>query len=52
MATEKTRLTFVADEDLEKRIDDFRFNHRVKNRSEAIRLLIEKGLKESEVKSK
>lgn len=51
MATVRIRLTFVAEKDLEKRIDDFRFNNRVKNRSEAIRLLIEKGFKEYEKES-
>ena len=51
MVTEKSRLIFVADEDLEKRIDDFRFNNRVRNRSEAIRQLIEKGLKQYEKES-
>ena len=48
MPTEMPKITFIADEDLEKRIDDFRFNNRVKNRSEAIRQLIEKVLQQYE----
>ena len=52
MPTEMPKITFIADEDLEKRIDDFRFNNRVKNRSEAIRQLIEKGLRQYEKEKK
>ena len=45
MPTETPKITFVVDEELIERIDDFRFENRVKNRSEAIRQLIEEGLK-------
>jgi hypothetical protein len=47
-------LTFAADEELLKRISDFRFENRIETRSEAIRLLVEKGLKswEKSVKKK
>jgi len=45
MPSEKPHIVFVADEDLLKRIEDFRFDNRISSRSEAIRLLIEAGLK-------
>lgn len=38
--------------DLLKRIDDFRFDNRINSRSEAIRKLIESGLKKSKPKKK
>ena len=44
MPTEKPKIIFVADEDLFARIDDFRFENRFENRSEAIRRLIKNGL--------
>lgn len=47
MPTEKPILNFVVDEDLLKRIDDYRFENRINSRSEAIRRLIEEGLKKS-----
>jgi metal-responsive CopG/Arc/MetJ family transcriptional regulator len=52
MPTKKPILTFVVDEELLKRINDFRFDNRIEVRSEAIRMLIEKGLKEYEKKKK
>ena len=48
MPTEKPILTFAADKELLERINDFRFENRIETRSEAIRLLVEKGLKEFE----
>jgi len=48
MPTEKPILTFAVDQELLERINDFRFDNRIENRSEAIRLLVEKGLKEYE----
>ena len=52
MPTEKPILTFAADSELLKRINDFRFENRIETRSEAIRMLVEKGLKEYEKKAK
>ena len=48
MSTEKPIINFVADGELLKRIDDFRFDNRINSRSEAIRRLIEEGLKSSD----
>jgi metal-responsive CopG/Arc/MetJ family transcriptional regulator len=48
MPTEKPILNFAIDHELLKRIDDFRFDNRINTRSEAIRRLIEEGLKASE----
>jgi metal-responsive CopG/Arc/MetJ family transcriptional regulator len=45
MPSEKPHIVFVADEDLLKRIEDFRFDNRISSRSEAIRILLEAGLK-------
>lgn len=52
MPTEKPILNFVVDEDLLKRIDDFRFENRINSRSEAIRRLIEEALSKYEKKPK
>jgi len=48
MPTQKPILTFAADEELLKRINDFRFENRIESKSEAIRLLVEEGLKKWE----
>lgn len=48
MPTNKPILTFAADKKLLERINDFRFENRIETRSEAIRMLVEKGLKEYE----
>jgi metal-responsive CopG/Arc/MetJ family transcriptional regulator len=48
MGTKKTVLNFAADEKLMKRINNFRFGNRIETRSEALRILIEKGLKKYE----
>jgi metal-responsive CopG/Arc/MetJ family transcriptional regulator len=45
MPTEKPIINFAVDEDFLRRIDDFRFDNRINTRSEAIRRLIEEGLK-------
>jgi metal-responsive CopG/Arc/MetJ family transcriptional regulator len=45
MPTEKPKILFVADEDLIEKIEDFRYENRIPTRSEAIRKLIENGLK-------
>lgn len=50
MPTEKPRIIFVLEEELLKRIDDFRFDSRISTRSEAIRRLIEESLKKYETK--
>jgi metal-responsive CopG/Arc/MetJ family transcriptional regulator len=52
MPTQKPILTFAADEELLERISDFRFENRIETRSEAIRMLVEKGLKEYKKKPK
>ncbi len=48
MPTNKPILTFAADEELMKRISDFRFENRIETKSEAIRMLVEEGLKHLE----
>ena len=52
MPTEKPTITFIADEDLIERINDFRFTKRIKNQSEAIRQLLRKALDLYEEKPK
>ena len=39
-----TQVLLTVSNDLLKQIEDFQFSNRIKNRSEAIRILIEKGL--------
>ncbi len=51
MPTEKPTVTFVADENLIRRINDYRFTERIENKSEAIRRLLEKALDLYEKKS-
>jgi len=48
MPTEKPKIIFVADEDLIKRLDDYRFGNRIKTQSEAIRRLLDAGLEQWE----
>ena len=50
MPTEKPILTFAVDDELMERINDFRFENRIETRSEAIRILVEKGLTDYERK--
>ena len=45
MPTKKDILCFPADADLLKRIDDYRYENRIPSRSEAMRRLIEEGLR-------
>jgi len=45
MPSEKPHIVFVVDDDLFERIEDYRFENRIANRSEAIRQLVEAGLK-------
>ncbi len=52
MPSEKPKILFVLPEDLLRRIDDFRFDNRINSRAEAVRQLIEEGLKKSEKKPK
>jgi len=52
MPTKKPILNFAADEELLKRISDFRFENRIETRSEAIRILVEEGLKRLKGKRK
>lgn len=48
MPTEKPRYTVIVDDELLKRIDDFRFEHRYPSRSAATLELIRLGLEELE----
>jgi hypothetical protein len=45
MPTDKPKIILVMENDLITRIDDYRFENRINSRSEAIRRLIEEGLK-------
>jgi len=47
MPSNKPKILFVMEDDLLKRIDDFRFDNRISSRSTAVRQLIEAGLKVS-----
>jgi metal-responsive CopG/Arc/MetJ family transcriptional regulator len=51
MERKSPAISITLPEELLKRIDDFRFDNRFNNRSEAIRHLIEKALKEFEKKA-
>ena len=46
MATDNPRITFTLSEDMRRMIDDFKFDHRIKNQTQAIVALIDIGLKE------
>jgi metal-responsive CopG/Arc/MetJ family transcriptional regulator len=48
LTTEKPRLLLTLDEDLLKKIDDYRFEKRFSSRNAAIKALIESGLKQEE----
>jgi metal-responsive CopG/Arc/MetJ family transcriptional regulator len=50
MPSEKPKILFVVDDDLFKEIDDFRFEHRINSRSEAVRRLVIEGLKNVKAK--
>lgn len=51
MPTKKPQILLTLDDDYLKRIDDYRFENRCNSRSEAIRRLIEEGLKKHESKT-
>lgn len=44
MPSKKPVITLLVDEELLERINDYRFGNRIESKSEALRLLIEKGL--------
>lgn len=48
MPTEKPKIIVVLEEDLLKRIDDFRYESRIPNRSDAIRRLLAEALQKYE----
>lgn len=48
----KSTILITFDEQLLKRVDDFRFGNRINTRSEAIRRLIDEGLSKYEKKTK
>ena len=48
MGTNKPVINFVAEEELIKRIDDYRFEKRFPSRAAAIKHLIELGLKQEQ----
>ena len=50
MPTTKPKIIFVADDDMVKRLDDFRYENRMPTRSEAIRRLLDEALKKHEKK--
>jgi metal-responsive CopG/Arc/MetJ family transcriptional regulator len=52
MPTEKPKILITFDDDLLKRIDDYRFENRINSRSGAIRRLIEEALIKYEKKNK
>ena len=45
MPTEKPKILFVADDELLEHLDDYRYENRIPSRSEAIRQLLKKALK-------
>lgn len=51
MATDKPRFTITVDEELYKLIDDFKFQNRCKNQTQAVITLIESGLETMQLKT-
>lgn len=45
MATDKPKILLILDNEMLERIEDFRFSNRIPSRAEAIRRLIDEGLK-------
>ena len=43
-------MSFIVDKELKKRIEDFRFKHRIETKSDAIRRLLDEALKKYEEK--
>ena len=52
MATDKPKILLILDDDLLKRIEDYRFENRVNSRAEAIRRLLEEALSKYNKKPK
>ena len=52
MPSNKPKILLIVNDELLKRIDDFRFENRISARSEAIRRLIDEALKKYEKKKK
>lgn len=52
MATNKPRILLTLDEDLLKRIDDYRFENRISTRSEAMRRLLKHALDKPPITAK
>ena len=52
MPTKKPRTVLILEDELLKRVDDFRYDNRIPTRSEAIRRLLEEALKKYERKPK
>ena len=50
MPTKMPMVSFAVDDELMKRLDDFRFDNRINTRSEAIRRLLDEALKKHEKK--
>jgi hypothetical protein len=50
MPTESPKVIFVADNELLERLDDYQFGNRIRNRSEAIRRLLDEALRRHEKK--
>ena len=52
MLSDKPKVLLIVDEDLLKRIDDYRYENRIPARNEAIRRLLDEALKKYEKKAK
>lgn len=52
MPSSKPKILLIVDDELLKRIDDFRFENRISARAEAIRRLIDEALKNYEKQPK
>ncbi len=46
MSTDKPRFTITVDPDLMQEIEDYRYNHRIKNQTQAVVSLMQRGLQE------
>ena len=52
MPSDKPKVLLIVDEDLLKRIDDYRYENRIPARNEAIRRLLDEALRKYEKKAK
>jgi metal-responsive CopG/Arc/MetJ family transcriptional regulator len=52
MPTDKPKIILVLDNDLLRRVADFRFENRIESKSEAIRRLLDEALKKYEKQDK